>query len=113
MSKLLYADIDYFKLPTKILDDIADNNIVKKIISKLKTINIDGIIDSHYLVNFFSLFFILHAQPHLALVVLACAVGVERLVADSSAEDFFDSFFFRRTHFVDILRLKVVIIWDS
>ena len=40
------------KINVVYLDDIADNNIVKKIISKLKTIKIDGIIDSHYLVNF-------------------------------------------------------------
>ena len=52
----------------------------------------------------------LHRNPLLALVVLAGAVGVERLVADPSAEDFFDSLFFRHTHFINILRLIIVII---
>ena len=34
------------------LNSIADDNIVKKIIEKLKGINIDGILDSYYLVEF-------------------------------------------------------------
>ena len=40
------------KINVLYLDDIADKKIVEKIIGKLKTIKIDGIIDSHYLVNF-------------------------------------------------------------
>ena len=34
------------------LKDIADFNIVKKIENRLKQINIDGIVDSHYLISF-------------------------------------------------------------
>ena len=34
------------------LNDIADKKVVQKILDKLKEIKIDGIIDSHYLVNF-------------------------------------------------------------
>ena len=34
--------------------------------------------------------FLLHRNSLLALVVLAGAVGIERLVADPSAEDFFE-----------------------
>lgn len=34
------------------LNDIADKKVVQKVLDKLKEIKIDGIIDSHYLVNF-------------------------------------------------------------
>lgn len=40
------------KISLCFLKDIADDNIIKKIESRLKQINIDGIVDSHYLISF-------------------------------------------------------------
>ena len=54
--------------------------------------------------------FLLHRNSLLALVVLTGAVGVERLVADPSAKDFFEPQLFRGVQFIDIVRLIVVII---
>lgn len=40
------------KIIVAYLNDIADKKIVSKIVERIKKINIDGIIDSHYLVSF-------------------------------------------------------------
>ena len=58
-------------------------------------------------------FLILHRYPLLAFVVLACAVGVYRFVADFSAEDFFESKLFHCAHLVDIVRLIIVVLGNS
>lgn len=46
------GEITHTQVSVMYLDNITDKNIVKKIIKKIESINTDGIIDSHYLVEF-------------------------------------------------------------
>ena len=48
------GEITHTKVSLVFLDNIADKNIVKKISKKLQSINTDGIIDSHYLIEYLS-----------------------------------------------------------